>query len=281
MTSFLKIIKIIFLFSILTILTQVGGVVYLLYLPFSSYVKSEKMSGWKNFVSRLLGFSMIYFLIWFFIIPPLAKKYGRVPLPIYATKESPVKAGSLIYAIGNRNYVKPALRDAFFEVAKKVNKKYTDVELIYLDANFPFYEGFPLLPHLSHDDGEKLDIAFLYRNKKSKIFYNKTFSIIGYGVTEDPKKGESNKPAECEKAGKWQYSFLKKMTFAKVKKGYEFDEAANRFLLLKIMEEQKVKKIFIEPHLKERMRLSKYKKIRFHGCHAVRHDDHIHFQINN
>ena len=107
MTSFLKIIKILFLFSLLTVLTQVGGMIYLLYLPFSSYVKSEKMSRWKSFIIRLLGFSVIYFLIWFFIIPPLAKKYGRVPLPIYSTKENPVKAGNLIYAIGNRHYVKP------------------------------------------------------------------------------------------------------------------------------------------------------------------------------
>ncbi len=279
MSVILKIIKVVFLFSLLTVLTQIGGVIYLLYLPFSSYVKSEKMSGWKSFVIRLLGFSMIYFLIWFFIIPPLAKKYGRVPLPIYSTKENPVKVGNLIYAIGNRHYVKPALRDVFFNVAQKVNKKYSEVELIYLDANFPFYDGFPLLPHLSHDDGEKLDIAFLYKNKKSKKFYNKTFSFIGYGITEDPRKGEYNKPAECEKKGQWQYSLLKKVTFAKVKKGYELDKEANRFLILKINEQSNVKKIFIEPHLKQRMRLTKYKKVRFHGCQSVRHDDHIHFQL--
>ena len=38
-------------------------------------------------------------------------------------------------------------------------------------------------------------------------------------------------------------------------------------------------KVFIESHLKDRMKLQ-YSKIRFHGCKAVRHDDHIHLQIN-
>lgn len=40
-----------------------------------------------------------------------------------------------------------------------------------------------------------------------------------------------------------------------------------------------VRKIFLEPHLKTRLKLSKYSKIRFHGCHSVRHDDHIHLQL--
>ena len=30
-----------------------------------------------------------------------------------------------------------------------------------LDGGFPFLDGFPLLPRLSHDDGRKLDLAFL------------------------------------------------------------------------------------------------------------------------
>ena len=40
-----------------------------------------------------------------------------------------------------------------------------------------------------------------------------------------------------------------------------------------------IKKIFIEPHLKTRWGLKNYQKIRYHGCHAVRHDDHIHVQL--
>ncbi|MFK7774777.1 MAG: hypothetical protein AB8F94_21740 [Saprospiraceae bacterium] len=274
-----KSIRTFFIFSILTVLTQVGGVIYLLYLPFSLFVKSEKYSFWKSIVMRSLGFSLIYILICLFIIPLLAKKNGRVPLPFFSTKETPVKSGSLLMSMMNRNYVKPLLQDAFFETAKEVQGKYPSVELIYLDANFPFFEGFPLLPHLSHDDGEKLDIAFLYKNKKTNKFYNKIFSMTGYGVCEEPRKGEKNQPKDCEKQGNWPYSFMKKITFAQVKKGMEFDQSANRFLLQKIMGNKEIKKVFIEPHLQKRLNLGKYKKIKFHGCHAVRHDDHIHFQL--
>lgn len=58
-----------------------------------------------------------------------------------------------------------------------------------------------------------------------------------------------------------------------------FLEEANRYLLIELAKHPKVRKIFIEPHLKERLGLSQYDKIRFHGCHAVRHDDHIHIEI--
>jgi hypothetical protein len=37
-------------------------------------------------------------------------------------------------------------------------------------------------------------------------------------------------------------------------------------------------KIFIEQYLKTRFNLTS-DKIRFHGCSAVRHDDHIHIQL--
>ncbi|MEM6967072.1 MAG: hypothetical protein AAF573_20080, partial [Bacteroidota bacterium] len=213
------------------------------------------------------------------IVPPVAKKYGRVALPIKATADAPIKAGNLLLYLTNRHYVKPILKEAYVAIAQKVAKRHDGAQLVHLDANFPFWDGFPLLPHLSHDDGEKLDIAFLYKNEKTKQFYNNTFSFIGYGVVERPRKGEWNQAQQCEKKGKWQYSLLEKITWSKVAQGYEFDEAVNRYLLQQIANHPEVQKIFIEPHLKKRMRLDRYKKIRFHGCHAVRHDDHIHFQL--
>ncbi len=66
----LKAIRTIFIFSILTVLTQVGGVIYLLYLPFSLFVKSEKYNFWKSIIARSLGYSLIYVLIGLFTVPP-------------------------------------------------------------------------------------------------------------------------------------------------------------------------------------------------------------------
>jgi len=48
--------------------------------------------------------------------------------------------------------------------------------------------------------------------------------------------------------------------------------------MLKILQQPNLGKVFVEPHLKTRMKLVD-SKIRFHGCGAVRHDDHIHIQL--
>jgi murein endopeptidase len=42
--------------------------------------------------------------------------------------------------------------------------------------------------------------------------------------------------------------------------------------------DSRIGKIFIEPHLQLRLHITS-NKIRFHGCRAVRHDDHIHVQL--
>jgi murein endopeptidase len=62
-------------------------------------------------------------------------------------------------------------------------------------------------------------------------------------------------------------------------KNYIFDAKATKELILAFSKNPNIKKIFIEPHLKQRLGLQKEKKIRFHGCGAVRHDDHIHVQL--
>ena len=59
----------------------------------------------------------------------------------------------------------------------------------------------------------------------------------------------------------------------------EFDPDNTKMLLDLIVSNPLTQKVFIEPHLKSRMRLMN-PKIRFHGCRAVRHDDHIHYQID-
>ena len=59
---------------------------------------------------------------------------------------------------------------------------------------------------------------------------------------------------------------------------YQFDEPRTQKLLRLLSNEKAIKKIFIEPHLKNRMYLNS-SKIRYHGCQAVRNDDHIHVEL--
>lgn len=45
-----------------------------------------------------------------------------------------------------------------------------------------------------------------------------------------------------------------------------------------ILEEKNLNILFLEPHLKNRLKLNN-SKIRFHGCRAVRCDDYIHVEL--
>ena len=159
-----------------------------------------------------------------------------------------------------------------------MNKKYPGTIINYLDANFPFIDKFPLLPHLSHNDGKKLDLSFLYIDNGLGKQTDKVPSFIGYGISEEPKLNEENTPAYCSKIGQWQYSLLSKLISQNNKVNYKFDEQRTKYLVNNFVSDERLGRIFIEPHLKVRLGLTS-EKIKFHGCHAVRHDDHLHVQL--
>ena len=158
-----------------------------------------------------------------------------------------------------------------------MTNKFEGTTTNYLDANFPFFNGFPLMPHLSHNDGKKLDIAFYYTSSNEQT--NEAPSFIGYGVYDEPKPGESDYPSTCEQRGYWQYGLLSSVVPQWNTDKFEVDVERTRELIKLLSEDNLTSKIFIEPHLKERWKLNGYNNIRFHGCQAVRHDDHIHTQI--
>ena len=178
----------------------------------------------------------------------------------------------------NRNYVRPELKQIAFDVAKEMNDKFPGTTIHYLDANFPFIDKFPLLPHLSHNDGKKLDFAFCYRDTKTGEPTNECPSFIGYGISEEPLPGEKNTADFCADKGFWQYSILTKIMSHNTPTEFTFDNEKTKELVNLIAIQPAIEKIFIEPHLKTRLQLTS-EKIRFHGCQAVRHDDHIHFQV--
>ena len=59
---------------------------------------------------------------------------------------------------------------------------------------------------------------------------------------------------------------------------YKLDEIRMKSALQILTEDKRVEKLFIEPHLKTRLGVES-PKIRFQGCRAARHNDHIHFQL--
>lgn len=258
----------------LTILTQVGGVILLLCYPLFVLIKRRTHKVISRTLLYFSSYVLIYLLVSFFIIPPIAKNFGRVPLPIGNT----VKPLNIMTCVLNRHYVRPELKTNIKSVSIKINQKFPSTITSYLDANFPFFNGFSLLPHLSHSDGKKIDIAFFYKNKTGKEINNNAPSFIGYGVFEAPKSNEYSAPDNCKSKGFWQYSILEKFVPQWNKNKMVFDQNRTKYLIQLLTQETTTSKIFIEPHLKTRMNLNS-NKIRFHGCRAVRHDDHIHLQI--
>ncbi|MCF7561683.1 hypothetical protein L3X39_13630 [Sabulilitoribacter multivorans] len=209
----------------------------------------------------------------FIVVPYFAEFFGREKI-----KETEfIKANTFFTKFLNRNYVNPELNKVLDKVSIDFEQKHKGIQLIYLDANFPFIDDFPLLPHLSHNDGKKIDLSLVYQLENGAVT-NKKPSISGYGVFESAKKNEFNQNEICKGRGHWQYDFTKYLTFGKINKGIKLSETATRDMINSILNQNELSKIFIEPHLKRRMGLQG-DKIRFHGCKAVRHDDHIHIQI--
>lgn len=272
----LKITLTIILFCLLTILTQVGGVVYLLSILTHKLTDKWASNNFLKATYRLISFVMLYCLTTFLIVPVIAKPLGRVPLPL--TEENNLRPLNMLTCFLNRNYVRPSLRQTAFEVAKQMNDKFPQTTVNYLDANFPFIDKFPLIPHLSHNDGKKLDLSFCYRDTKTGEPTNECPSFIGYGICEEPLPNEKNTADFCEDKGFWQYSFLTKVISQNNKQDFTFDSDKTRALVNLFEAQPTIGKIFIEPHLKTRLNLTS-EKIRFHGCQAVRHDDHIHVQL--
>lgn len=272
----LKILLGLILVCLLTILTQVGGIVFLISILTFGLIDKRLNKKWTRVIAKFTSFATLYLIFVFVIVPLTAKPFGRVPLPIFEDRN--LKPGNIWTCVLNRNYVKPQLMEIVYKVADNMSKKYPGTTINYLDANFPFIDKFPLFPHLSHNDGKKLDISFQYNDSKTGQITNDIPSFIGYGICEEPKDGEENKPDYCDNKGYWQYNLLRNIVPQDNKDKFTFDNKRTRDLVNSFVSHDGLGKIFIEPHLKARLGLTS-SKIRFHGCHAVRHDDHIHVQL--
>lgn len=253
------------LFIFLTVITQIGGFIYLLSIVISNKWKYQFR------LKKLVLFISIYLITTFLIIPAIAPFFGREK--IKNTKN--IQPTSIVTVLLNRNYVRPKLNELLQQTALKLKNK--KVNIHYLDANFPFINNFPLLPHLSHNDGRKLDLSLVYQTNKG-IVSDKQKSNSGYGIFEEPLKNETNQSLLCKKNGYKQYDYPKYITFGSINQNLIFSEKGTKDLINSLLLNNNLEKLFIEPHLKQRLNLSD-SRIRYHGCKAVRHDDHIHIQI--
>ena len=260
------------IFLALTVLTQIGGVIYLLALLVCSAFSL------RRWYARLLVFAVFYAagtVSSNFVAP----SFGRVPLPCFSGETDTLTVRSGLFCLLNRNYVTPSMRDLAMALADAMNRKFPGTTTVVLDGNFPFVNGFPLLPHISHSDGRKLDIAFYYQDADGNYIDQATRSPLGYFAFEQPTKGDEQPCAGRDDilTTRWDLEWLQP-AFG----DYELEEKRSAFAIQWLsgtgVERFDLEKIFIEPHLRDRLHVKGH-AIRFQGCRAARHDDHIHIQV--
>lgn len=255
---------------VLTLLTQIGGIVFLATIGVSHVAK---ISGR---LARLAVFLCLYAAATV-AAHQVAPLFGRVPLPCFSGN-TPLKLQSPLYCVLNRNYVTGDLLRVADALSRYMAGAFPGTVTLALDANFPFLDGFPLLPHLSHNDGRKLDIAFYYRGIAGDAMNGRTRSPIGYFAFEQAGAGA---PLPCDGRDdlltfRWNLGFLQPL-FA----DWHLDEERTRAAVQWLSSDGRkmgVERIFIEPHLAKRLAVENG-IVRFQGCRAARHDDHIHFQV--
>ena len=270
----IKILLHIFWIALLTLFTQIGGIVWILSLAFSSALKAK----WPIRGRTWLLFIPVYLLATFFIVPPLARLSGRVPLPVFENPQ--LRPENIWFCILNRTYVRPGLRQALEAVAQQMQTRFPGAVVWYMDANFPFIDGYPLEPHFSHRDGKKVDLSFYWTENKTSKTVAGNPSPFGYGVFARPRPGERDYAKACEEKGYWYIGLGGDLAapFYKVE-NYTFDAERTAELLKLLAGHPGISRLLIQPHLKTRLGLDAYDKIRFQGCKAARHDDHVHVEF--
>ena len=245
----------------LTLLTQIGGVALWLACGLGG-----RIPRWRA-AATLTAFVLLYATLTLFVVPGIAPVFGRVPLACFAGEHA-YAAQSPIYCALNRHYVRPPLRMFVAGLADHMAATHPGTVVTYLDGNFPFGDGFPLLPHLSHDDGSKVDIALFYEGRPRGGAW-----FAGYWAFAPAQRFEVA-PA-CAKDGllRWKMAAIQG-SFASLR----LDKARTTAMLSRIVDEKRIGQVFVEPYLLPVLGVGST-KIGFAGCAAARHDDHIHIAL--
>lgn len=254
-------------------LTQIGGIAYILNL---ALLRALRL---RLFVVKLCMFLLCYGAL-AFASSMIAPTFGRVPLSCFTNSGERLVVGSPLYCALNRNYTTLEMRKLATALAENMDNEYPGTLTIALDASFPFVDGFPLLPHLSHDDGKKLDLAFYYKDTDGKFLNGETRSPLGYFAFEQPAASDEQ-PCKGRNdwiTTRWDFDALQSV-FPKYQLEEQRTASALRWLTTKGVNSFGLEKVFLEPHVRNKLGVAD-SHLRFQGCRAARHDDHIHIQVN-
>ncbi|WP_282607189.1 hypothetical protein [Pelagibius sp. Alg239-R121] len=260
----------------LTLLTQVGGLVLWFTLGIDAIISRRRYNARK--LSMLAIFTILYGFSTVIIVPTAAPLFGRVALNCFADGQHPYEANSFAYCALNRHYVAPVTKQVLEQVSNQMARTHPGTLVSYLDAGFPFDLGIPLLPHLSHKDGRKLDLAFFYKSRPTGVSISKGGAwFIGYWAFAPAWNLLRSEPVSPNDGFlRWRFDWLQ-WSFA----DSELDQMRTGDLIRILSQgpiSDRVQKIFLEPYLAKHLNVQN-SKIRFAGWNAARHDDHLHFQV--
>ncbi len=174
------------------------------------------------------------------------------------------------YCSQGRNYMTPEARDALVDAASRLQARYPEAIVRFMDGSGP--DGIvPFPPHLSHGDGRQVDLALYYTDTEGHPLADvpDTRNWGGYWPAEPPLPGErvacpEGRSGRAEKPD------------PPSDRPWRLDNGRTKALVEILIADDRVRRVFIEPHLEERFGLWGHSKVRFAGCQAARHDDHIH-----
>ncbi|MFN4295858.1 MAG: hypothetical protein ACK4FB_03385 [Brevundimonas sp.] len=159
------------------------------------------------------------------------------------------------------------------DTARALSEQHSGAVIHFMDASGP--DGVkPFQPHLSHGDGRQLDIALFFETLEGEQLVTPpdTSGYGGWWPSEPPRPGERlacphGRSGPADKPD------------PPVDRDWRLDEVRTRDLIQLLVDDPRVRRILIEPHLEERLGFWGHPKMRFAGCQAARHDDHLHIDF--
>ncbi len=258
----------VFLVLLLTIATQIGGVVLWFCVPVFTWI-GRRLDG-RRFLPRLgacIGIYSCAYLVASLAVVPLAGAFGRAPLSCGLAGEALYGPRTIWTCLLNRHYAILPARQALQRISNGFSREYKGSRVTYLDAGFPLFAWFPMVPHISHADGRKIDLALFFTGGAAPS------SPIGYWGFVQPRDGDPQPCRGREGWLRWDMAWLQPLF-----QDPPLDGLRTRTLLVRLAADPAVRRVLVEPHLRARLGLD-HAKLRFQGCSAARHDDHIHVEF--
>lgn len=192
---------------------------------------------------------------------------GLVRLP--CRSEPLLQAADTTYCRRERNWVTPAAQEVMRDVAARMVRDYPGAVVLYMEASWPSGAR-PMPPHLSHGDGREIDVALFYETLDGRPLPRPP-NASGYGAFEPRRPRDPDPCAGRTRPGN--------NDDPPPDRTWRVDLVRTRALIQALLDDPRVRRLLLEPHMKARLGFANESRIRFPGCWALRHDSHVHVDL--